>query len=216
MSEFAQPVRMLAYPSDTYGYGGSCGVQESDEELIGRLAHGDMDALEVLYTRYARPIYSLALRILGDEGEAEEVAQDVFERAWRYAPRFDRSRGRLATWLLSMTHHASIDAVRRRQRRPLAVTGEHGALALNLAPDPRVNVANTTHDSLDGAEIRNALRQLPEQQRQAIELAYFGGLSHVEIAAALGDPLGTVKARIRRGMERLKAVLADFGREGGE
>ena len=128
-------------------------MQESDEELIGRLAHGDMDALEVLYTRYARPIYSLALRILGDEGEAEEVAQDVFERAWRNAPRFDRSRGRLATWLLSMTHHASIDAVRRRQRRPQAVTGESGALALKLAPDPRVDVANTTHESLAGAEI---------------------------------------------------------------
>jgi RNA polymerase sigma-70 factor (ECF subfamily) len=210
---------MLVYPSDIRGYGGSCGVQDSqdsDEELIGRLAHGDLGALEALYTRYSRPIYSLALRILGDEGEAEEVTQDVFERAWRYAPSFDRSRGRLATWLLSMTHHVAIDAVRRRQRRPQSVTGEGGALALKLAPDPRVDVANTIHDSLAGAEIRSALRLLPEPQRQAIELAYFGGLSHLEIAATLGDPLGTVKARIRRGMERLRTVLADIGREGGE
>lgn len=190
--------------------------QDSDEELIGRLARGDLGALEALYTRYSRPIYSLALRILGDEGEAEEVTQDVFERAWRYAPSFDRSRGRLATWLLSMTHHVAIDAVRRRQRRPQSVTGESGALALKLAPDLRVDVANTIHDNLAGAEIRSALRLLPEPQRQAIELAYFGGLSHLEIAAALGDPLGTVKARIRRGMERLRTVLADIGREGAE
>jgi RNA polymerase sigma-70 factor (ECF subfamily) len=115
-----------------------------------------------------------------------------------------------------MTHHVAIDAIRRRQRRPQAVTGESGVLALKLAPDPRVDVANTTHDNLAGAEIRSALRLLPEPQRRAIELAYFDGLSHLEIAAALGDPLGTVKARIRRGMERLRTVLADIGREGGE
>jgi RNA polymerase sigma-70 factor (ECF subfamily) len=158
----------------------------------------------------------LALRILCDEGEAEEVTQDVFERAWRHAPSFDRSRGRLATWLLSMTHHVAIDAIRRRQRRPQSVTGESGALALRLAPDPRVDVAKVTHDNLEGAQIRSALRLLPEPQRRAIELAYFDGLSHLEIAAALGDPLGTVKARIRRGMDRLRTALAEIGREGGE
>jgi len=207
---------MVAYPSDILGNGGSWGVQDSDEELIGRLARGDLDALEALYSRYSRPIYSLALRILGDEGEAEEVTQDVFERAWRHAPSFDRSRGRLATWLLSMTHHVAIDVVRKRQRRPQVMAGEGGALALKMAPDPQVDVAGTIYDSLMGVEIRSALHMLPEPQRRAIELAYFDGLSHLEIAAALGDPLGTVKARIRRGMERLRTVLAGIGREGVE
>jgi RNA polymerase sigma-70 factor (ECF subfamily) len=144
------------------------------------------------------------------------VTQDVFERAWRHAPSFDQSRGRFATWLLSMTHHIAIDAVRKRQRRPQLVGGEPGALALQLAADPHADVAGTSVEHVQGAQIRRALRALPDPQRQAIELAYFGGLSHLEIAAALGDPLGTVKARIRRGMDRLRAVLADFGVEGRE
>ncbi len=216
MSESVQQVRMLAYPSEKRGYGGSCGVQDSDEELIGRLARGEIEALEALYTRYSRPVYSLALRILGDEGSAEEVTQDVFERVWRHAPSFDRARGRLATWLLGMAHHVAIDVVRHRQRRPQAITGEAGALVLKLVPDPQVDVARVTHDNIEGAHVRDALQLLPEAQRRAIELAYFGGLSHLEIAAALGDPLGTVKARIRRGMERLRTALVDTGREGEE
>ncbi len=189
-------------------------MQDSDEELIGRLAGGELEALDALYTRYSRPIYSLALRILGDEGAAEEVTQDVFERAWRHAPSFDRARGRLAAWLLGMAHHVAIDAIRHRQRRPQTINGETGALVLKLVPDPQVDVARVTHDNIEGAHVRNALRLLPEAQRQAIELAYFGGLSHLEIAAVLGDPLGTVKTRIRRGMDRLRTNLADIGREG--
>jgi len=188
-------------------------VQDNDEELIARLAYGDLDALDALYARYARPVFSLAVRVLGDEAEAEEVTQDVFERAWRHASSFDRTRGRLATWLLSMTHHTAIDALRKRQRRPRALGGEPAAVALRLVADPHVDVADATVNHVDGKEIRRALHALPEAQRQAIELAYFAGLSHLEIAAALGDPLGTVKARIRRGMERLRLVLEDVVRE---
>src|SRR5918997_4397476 len=132
--EVAQAGRMLAHRPTTDG-GGSYSVQESDEELIGRLAGGEIAALDILYARYARPVFSLALRVLGDEAEAEEVTQDVFERAWRHAHAFDRARGRLATWLLSMTHHLAIDAVRRRQRRPQVVAGDGGAVAIRLAPD---------------------------------------------------------------------------------
>src|SRR5919202_3696921 len=200
----------------TMGGGGRCSVQESDEALIGRLAGGDLEALDALYGRYARPVFSLALRVLGDEGEAEEVTQDVFERAWQHAAAFDQRRGRLATWLLSMTHHVAIDAVRKRQRRPQLVGGEPGALALQLAADPSADVAGTSVEHVQGAQIRRALRALPDPQRQAIELAYFGGLSHLEIAAALGDPLGTVKARIRRSMDRLRAARAELGVEGRE
>ncbi len=215
MSEVAQASTMLAH-RPKMGGGGLASVQDSDEELIARLACGDLEALETLYTRYARPVFSLAVRVLGDEAEAEEVTQDAFERAWRYAPSFDRSRGRFATWLLSMTHHIAIDVLRKRQRRPQVVGGDPGALALELMADPRADVAATTVERVQGARVRTALRALPDSQRQAIELAYFGGLSHLEIAAALGDPLGTVKARIRRGMERLRAALEDFGLEGKE
>ena len=206
---------MLAHRPTTDG-GGSYSVQESDEELIGRLAGGEIAALDILYARYARPVFSLALRVLGDEAEAEEVTQDVFERAWRHAPSFDRSRGRFGTWLLSMTHHVAIDAVRRRRRRPVAVGGESGELALQLLADPKIDVAASTIEHVAGAQIRAALLALPEPQRQAIELAYFRGMSHLEIAATLGDPLGTVKARIRRGMERLRAALDGLGLEGEE
>jgi RNA polymerase sigma-70 factor (ECF subfamily) len=206
---------MLAY-RPMMDDGGTSSVQESDEDLIGRLAGGDLHALETLYARYARPVFSLAVRMLGDDAEAEEVTQDVFERAWRNAPSFDSSRGRFATWLLSMTHHVAIDALRKRQRRPQAVGGDTAALALQLLPDPRVDVAAATVEHVEGAQIRRALRALPDSQRQAIELAYFGGLSHLEIAAALGDPLGTVKARIRRGMERLRTALEEVGLEGRE
>ena len=189
-------------------------MQENDEELIARLAHGDLDALDALYARYARPVFSLAVRVLGDEAEAEEITQDVFERAWRHAASFDRERGRFATWLLSVTHHVAIDAVRKRKRQPQAIGGEPAALALQLVADPHVDVAGATVNHVDGKEVRLALRMLPEPQRRAIELAYFAGLSHLEIAAMLGDPLGTVKARIRRGMDRLRLVLEGVAREG--
>ncbi len=185
-------------------------MQDSDEELIGRLARGDLEALEELYRRYARPVFSLALRVLGDGPEAEEVTQDVFERAWRHARSYDQARGRAATWLLSMAHHVSVDALRRKQRRPRTVAGENGALALQLVADPGRDVAEIADERLDGYEIRRALGALPVAQRQAIELAFFGGMSHMEIAAMLGDPLGTVKARIRRGMERLRAALGEL------
>ena len=187
---------------------------ESDEDLIGRLATGDLGALDALYARYARPVFSLAIRVVGDVGDAEEVTQDVFERVWRHAPTYDQGRGRFATWLLSMTHHVAIDALRRRGRRPQVVGGEAASLALQAVADPRVDVAGTTIESVDGQRIRLALHALPEPQRQAIELAYFGGLSHLEIAARLGEPLGTVKARIRRGMDRLRAALQGFVPEG--
>jgi RNA polymerase sigma-70 factor, ECF subfamily len=189
-------------------------VEGVDEELIERLARGDLHALETLYGRYARPVYSLALRVLGNANDAEEVTQDVFERVWRHAPSFDSERGRFGTWLLSMTHHVAIDNVRKRQRRPQTVHGETADYAVAIMPDTRMDVSETTLRHMQADQVRRALRSLPPSQQQAIELAYFGGLSHLEIAAKLGDPLGTVKARIRRGMERLRSALEGFGVEG--
>jgi RNA polymerase sigma-70 factor (ECF subfamily) len=188
-------------------------VEGNDEELIERLAQGDLAALEALYTRYARPVFSLALRILENSADAEEVTQDVFERVWRHAPAYDAGRGRFGTWLLSITHHVAIDSVRKRQRQPQRVTPEVAERATQVLPDLQQDVTETALRNMEAEQIRRALRSLPTSQQQAIELAYFGGLSHLEIAAALGDPLGTVKARIRRGMDRLRSALEGFGVE---
>jgi RNA polymerase sigma-70 factor, ECF subfamily len=186
-------------------------VRDVDDELIERLKHGDLAALDDIYTRYARPVYSLALRILGNTADAEEVTQDVFERVWRHARSFDRGRGQFGSWLLGVTHHVAIDAVRKRQRRPQAVTVDDADRPLDSpAPD---DVSETTLRNLQAEQIRRALRSLPASQQQAIELAYFNGMSHLEIAAALGDPLGTIKARIRRGMQRLRLALEGVGVE---
>lgn len=188
-------------------------MEGSDEELIERLAQGDLAALDALYERYARPVYSLALRVLQNRADAEEVTQDVFERVWRHAPVFDPTRGRVGTWLLSMTHHVAIDLVRKRQRRPQTVGSDSGKPSSQLPAEGREDVIDSALRNVQAEQIRRALRSLPPSQQQAIELAYFGGLSHVEIAAMLGDPLGTVKARIRRGMERLRSALESFGVE---
>lgn len=188
-------------------------VEETDEELIERLVGGDIAALDALYTRYARPVFSLALRILSDSADAEEVTQDVFERVWRHAPTFDAQRGRFGTWLLSMTHHVAIDRVRKRQRRPQQAVAQSVEWR---APDPPAphDVPESAMRNMQAEQVRRALRSLPSSQQQAIELAYFGGLSHLEIAAVLGDPLGTVKARIRRGMDRLRSALERYVTEG--
>ena len=194
--------------------GETANVEAVDEELIERLAHGDLAALDALYTRYSRPVFSLALRVLGNTADAEEVTQDVFERVWRHAPTFNAERGRFGTWLLSMTHHVAIDTVRKRQRRPQTVTGEAAEAVSRTIADKSADVDESILLSLQAEQVRRALRSLPAAQQEAIELAYFGGLSHLEIAAKLGDPLGTVKARIRRGMERLRSALTGFGIEG--
>lgn len=194
--------------------GETANVDVVDEDLIERLARGELAALDALYTRYSRPVFSLALRVLGNSNDAEEVTQDVFERVWRHAPTFDAERGRFGTWLLSMTHHIAIDTVRKRQRRPQTVSGEAMEHATRVLADTREDVAESTLRGMQAEQVRRALRSLPSSQQEAIELAYFGGLSHLEIAAKLGDPLGTVKARIRRGMDRLRSALEGFGVEG--
>ncbi|GAC1385583.1 MAG: sigma-70 family RNA polymerase sigma factor [Herpetosiphon sp.] len=188
-------------------------LQDADDDaLVQKLSDGEIVALEVLYTRYGRPVFSLAIRILGDQADAEECTQDVFERVWRHAHVFNRERGRFGTWLLSMTHHVAVDMLRKQRRRPQA---DYGATTEVAQPTQRIYVTDEIGDAtvrnLEGEQIRHMLRTLPTEQRQAIELAFFGGLSHLEIAAYLGDPLGTVKTRIRRGMARLRSSLEGIG-----
>jgi RNA polymerase sigma-70 factor (ECF subfamily) len=185
--------------------------QDSDAALITRVAQGDLAALDTLYVRYARPVFSLAVRMLGDAADAEEVTQDVFERVWRSARHFDPARGQGGAWLLTMTHHGAIDTLRKRQRRPVPTYGVVADLTLHLLPEPALAIDDATVRTIEAEQIRRAVRSLPPPQRQAIELAYFGGLSHLDIAAMLDEPLGTVKSRIRRGMVRLRAALDGLG-----
>lgn len=207
------PYMPMNVPKRSPNEGTDSNADQQDHALIAQVAAGDLHALDALYTAYARPVFSLALRILGNTADAEEVVQDVFERVWRHAASFDAQRGRLGTWLLSMTHHVAIDKLRKQQRRPATLTGAAAERAARIVPDTAADVSGTVLEDVEAEQIRRALRSLPREQQHAIELAYFGGLSHLEIAALLGDPLGTVKARIRRGMGRLRLALEGFGVE---
>lgn len=182
-----------------------------DDQLVGLVAEKDADALEALYDRYGRAAYSLARRILTDGTLAQDVVQEVFLSLWRDARRFDAGRGTVATYLLSMTHHRAVDAVRREESlRRWRTTDE----ALELEPDPKANSVEDEVESAERrAEVRAALAVLPPAQREALLLAYFGGYTQREVAALVGVPLGTVKTRMAAGMRKLKEALQDAGRE---
>lgn len=185
----------------------------SDEELVRRVGEGDTAALEALYSRYARVVFSFAVRIVGDGQTAEEILQEAFVRTWTQAGTFRTVRGNFASWLLSITHNLAIDELRRRQRRPQrADIGESGDALFGLV-DEATNVEEAAASSILRDRVALALTTLPEAQRVAIELAYFQGLSQREIAARLDEPLGTVKTRLRLGMHKLKDALATEGVE---
>lgn len=174
----------------------------ADLDAVRRMAAGDGSALATLYDRHARVTYSLALRILGEPLEAEEVVQDVFSQAWRQASRFDRSRGAVVAWLLMMTRSRAIDRVRARRAMPAAAGDPDQAFGLiaDRADGPE-RVALTTERA---ARLKEALDTLPLIQRVPIELAFFEGLTHVEVAERLEVPLGTIKTRIRLGLMKMK------------
>lgn len=169
------------------------------------MARGDGEAVAELYDRHARPIYSLALRILGDVTEAEDVVQEVFSQAWRQASRYSASRGAVAAWLLTLARSRAIDRLRARRARPAGVT-DHRAAGQVVDAGPPVDSQVLSSEQV--ARVRAALEELPVLQRAAIELAYYEGLTHAEIAARLEEPLGTVKTRIRLAMMKLRDVLA--------
>ncbi len=186
--------------------------REVDIAALAGVAQGDPRALEMLYDRYARLVLSFALRIVGDRPAAEEVVQEVFIRVWQRAGFYQPGRGAPVTWLLSITHNLAIDEVRRRRRRPQTADGEDPGLALANAADPAPNVEDEVWLRDVGATLASAMARLPPAQRVAIELAYFRGLSQREIARELGDPLGTVKTRLRLGLRKLELELgADAG-----
>ncbi len=187
---------------------------EEDEQLIGRLVAGDVAALDALYDRYAGVVFALVLRIVADRPVAEELLQETFLRAWQRAGLFEGSRGRVPSWLLGIAHNLAIDELRRRRRCPQAVTPRERETAereLAGLPDPGPAVAEEAWSRLRRAQIEAALGRLPAAQRRIIELAYFEGYSQSEIAARLGEPLGTVKTRMRLGMRKLRDLLEAQG-----
>lgn len=176
-----------------------------DAALVRRLLHKDVGAFEQLYDRHSRAVYSLVLRILQQAGTAEEVVQDVFLQLWRNAERYDASRGPFVPWLLTLARNRALDTLRlksERQRRREEQTDE---LPPVVAPPPEFE--KQIDDKRRAEQARTLMSFLNPQQRKAIELAYFEGLSHSEIAEAIKEPLGTVKSWIRSGLLRLKEGL---------
>ncbi|MBI5305535.1 MAG: sigma-70 family RNA polymerase sigma factor [Chloroflexi bacterium] len=176
----------------------------SDEQLVDALMRGETWVMSALYDRYGRLVFSLALRILNDRTAAEETVQEVFVKVWRRARNFDASRGKFSSWLTGIAHHHAIDELRRRRVRPSVAEDEMAVLdVVDSGPAPH-ELAVQSHER---HRIREALGAIPLEQRRAIEMAYFEGLTQQEIADALEQPLGTIKTRMRLGMQKLKTLL---------
>jgi RNA polymerase sigma-70 factor (ECF subfamily) len=180
----------------------------TDEILLQLIARSQENALSELYDRYSRLVYSVALNTLSDPGRAEEVTQDVFVRAWEKARTYSAEQGKVATWLASIARHRSIDLYRQSRSRheDMQITWQDAEVI--AMPDGQ-NVEWEVDLSERTQRIRRALALLPVEQKQAVGMAFFQGLSHPEIAEALGEPLGTVKTRIRLGMRKLRDLLQE-------
>jgi len=193
MTQAGEPLRLrTSSPTD-----------EADRAVLARLADGELDALEDLYDRYKTMAYSIAYRITNDATLAEDVVQDAFLGAWRNAARYIEGRGSVKTWLLSIVHHRAIDAVRRRRPTSELPDLELPPPAAFTLPDVWAEVAAI----LDAETVRAALGALSDVQREAIELAYFGGMTQQEIADRTATPLGTVKSRMRLGLLAMRRNL---------
>jgi RNA polymerase sigma factor (sigma-70 family) len=180
----------------------------NDQELVAGLAAGEVETLRTLYQRYGTLAYGLAVRILGDPGRAEDVVQESFMRVWTHAGSFDASRGSLRSWLLTTVRHRSIDYLRgraARERRELELSAEVPSSGQGADPWREVS------ESLEREAIRQALASLPPDQRQVVELAYFGGYTQREIAEIVSVSLGTVKGRTRLALEKLSSYLQGRG-----
>jgi RNA polymerase sigma-70 factor (ECF subfamily) len=190
-------------PTQATNTGRGISAGTPDEELIARVRWREEPALGLIYDRYSRLIYTIALRIVGDRESAEEVMQDVFQAVWQSAGSFQPT-GNFPAWLIGITRHRAIDATRSRRHRARARE--------ELLDDERViGAAGAADEHADvlmlRAVVTAALAELPVAQRQAIELGYYGGLTHTEIAAQLGQPVGTVKSRMRMGLMKLRELL---------
>ena len=181
----------------------------SDEALVALVARADADALSELYDRFGRLAYGLALRIVRDPALAEDAVQEGFLTVWRSASRFVAERAKASTWILTLVHRRAVDLVRREHARR--------AEPLTVAPQAAAAEEDTEEQAwlrLRRERVQEALRALPDKQREALELAYFGGFTQSELADRLGEPLGTIKSRMFTGLARLRELLAEGSVEG--
>jgi RNA polymerase sigma-70 factor (ECF subfamily) len=177
----------------------------SDEAVVALVARSDEAALAELYDRFGRVAYGVALRILRDERLAEDAVQEGFLTAWRNADRFMPERARASTWLLTLVHRRAVDLVRREDRRRAE------PLAERIEAAPADSAEEDAWLRFERERVQLALRQLPDQQREALELAYYGGFSQSELAERLGEPVGTIKSRMFTGLARLRDLLGEPG-----
>ena len=201
----SEPPPDRAVPAQSYD-------DHDDRTLVSLVCGSDAGALEALYTRYGRACYGLARRILTDEQLAQDVVQEVFLAVWRDASRFDASRGGFSTWLLSMTHHKAVDSVRREENLRKRRTSSD---ELDARESEAPKVDDAVWSLVRRERVREALKGLPDPQREALALAYFGGYTQREIAGITATPLGTVKTRMLAGMRRMKESLDGLSNAAG-
>ena len=180
--------------------------EAEDKSLMECISNGDKAALESLYSRYSRPVYSLAVHMLRDPNAAEEVTQDTFFNVWRRAGSYKSNRGKVTSWLFSIAHNRTIDELRKRRREYNRVKYD---VDLTNKPTESRSDDPTEYASVqyEGSRLKSALMTLRPEQRDVVVLAYFGGLTHSEISRELDQPLGTVKTRMRLAMKKLRQVL---------
>jgi RNA polymerase sigma-70 factor, ECF subfamily len=178
----------------------------ADEELMHLVYRSDAAAFEVIYDRHADAAFSLAYRMCAQRAMAEDVVQEAFLSLWRSRARYDRQRGSVRTWVLGIVHNRAIDALRRRTVRDRGIVQEEGIEERLVAPE-RTDAEFARRE--EAREIRDALEQLPDEQSRVIELAYFGGMTHMQIAAMLDTPVGTIKGRMRLGLAKMRMALGD-------
>jgi RNA polymerase sigma-70 factor, ECF subfamily len=178
----------------------------ADEDLMAQVSDGDAEAFEVIFDRHADAAFSLAYRMCGRRSMAEDVVQDAFLSLWRSGARYDRTRGSVRSWVLRVVHNRAIDAFRRETVRSSRDVHDERA-AERVASAERTEIEAERHDEVQ--QVRSALGELPADQRQVIELAFFGGFSHSQIAEMLNLPAGTVKGRMRLGLTKMRIALGD-------
>jgi RNA polymerase sigma-70 factor, ECF subfamily len=187
----------------------------SDELLATRIAKGDSSALELLYDRYASIVLGIAFKVIGDQVLAEDVLQETFWRIWQSAATYQSERGTFSGWLFRIARNLAIDMYRRRNVRPQAMMAAEDVKAvMEQIPDPNTDVAEQTQALLSHRQVHNAMKVLPQVQRQVIEMAYFYGMTRQEIAEVTGEALGTIHTRARLGLQKLREELENEEFEG--
>lgn len=177
-------------------------AQPTDSEIMRRIRRQDQQALSELYTRYGGPVYSIAMRVLRNPSHSEEVTQDIFLRVWEKGEQWDPEKGKLSSWLLTMARHAAIDRLRKETRRP-----DISDAPLEDMPEIVSRIARVdTPQWQNGQLLREMLGELPDEQSQVIDMAFFSGFTHSQISEQLDLPLGTVKTRVRLGLQKLRSL----------